>query len=139
MNTHSVYDTPPNGDFARYVEELGQQSAARLLEASGAVPAATRRAGPRTARPAAADAAVAARAQGFKPVRQLLQLGFVLWIAYSVGSAFIPSLAVIGWPLLVFFIVAAATRLKSLPWSDLVQAARNATEQNIRRPSGPSK
>ncbi|KQP22605.1 hypothetical protein [Pseudorhodoferax sp. Leaf267] len=134
MSTRSVYDTPPNGDFARYVEELGQQSAARLLAASGAAPAATRTPG-RTARPDAAGRT--APAQGFKPVRQVLQLGFVLWLAYTVGSAFFPPLAVIGWPLLVFFIVAVVVRLKALPWADLAQAARREAEQKMRRPSAP--
>lgn len=147
MSMPSVYDTPPDGDFARYVETLGHESAARLLQQGAAAPTAGQR---RTSARAAQSAHSAHSAQpvpsaqtpvtgarALPPLRKMLKLGFVLWLGYTLVSSLFPRLAVMGWPLLIFFAVAAFARLRTLPWADLAQAARSEAEQKLRRPSRP--
>jgi hypothetical protein len=143
MTTPSVYDTPPNGDFAKYVEALGRAAETRVLQQQSAVhpAAAPQRGSPRQARPApsAAHAVTpttrpAAGLSAFAPVRSMLKLGLMLWVGYIVASSVFPPLAVIGWPLLLCFAVVAFVRLRSLPWAGLAQVVRLEAEQKIRRP-----
>jgi hypothetical protein len=104
----SPYDTPPDGDFARLVEQLSQA-------APGAVPAATPRRTPRTALPAAAQAAPDA----LRPLRKTVQtVLFALVAGVMLVSAF-PALA--PWGVIVFLaaVVAALVRLRRMPWRDI--------------------
>ena len=137
MHSRSVYDTPPHGDFASYVEALGRESAARLLQAGVATPMLTHPAAPRTALPASAEPERAVPRHALASLRNLLLSVAALWVAYIVGTAMFPALALIGWPLLLFFVVSAARRLKALPWPALTQAATREAERRFRQPSRP--
>jgi hypothetical protein len=133
----SVYDTPPDGDFARYVEELGRQSTARLLQ--GAPPAAppsaapgSQDAPPRPPRSARARGVVSAAAAMEHPLRalvkaklvQLFQWGFAALVVFLMASAAYPPLAAAAVPLLLAFGALAWVRLRGLPWSELIAEAR---------------
>jgi len=133
----SVYDTPPDGDFARYVEELGRQSTARLLQ--GAPPAApparapgSQDAPPRPPRSARAPGVVSiAAATGQTSatlvkaqLMRLLQWGFAAVIVFLMASAAYPPLAAAAVPLLLAFGALAWLRLRHLPWPELIAEAR---------------
>lgn len=137
MTPRSVYDTPPHGDFASYVEALGRESAARLLQASATDAASAHRTSPRAALPAPATPQQAVPRQAFASLRHLLLSGAALWVGYAVASTLFPPLALIGWPLLFFFAVSAARRLRTLPWPSLAQAAAREAERRFRQPSQP--
>jgi hypothetical protein len=133
----SVYDTPPDGDFARYVEELGRQSTARLLQ--GAPPAAppaaapgSQDARPRPPRSARAPGTVSVSAAIGQPsvavvkaqLMQLFQWGFAALVVFLMASAAYPPLAMAAVPLLLAFGALAWVRLRGLPWSELIAQAR---------------
>lgn len=106
----SPYDTPPGGDFARYVERLGQPE-----------PVAPRRAAP-----------VAPRrpASRFAPLQRVLQWGLMLYVGYLMLSAAYAPLRQWGGPLALAFGVFAFLRLRKLPWRALAAAA----ERQRKRP-----
>lgn len=137
---HSAYDTPPNGDFASYVEALGRDSAARLLQAGTAQAQPGHRAAPHAAAPVPAaphQTQQAVPRHALASLRRLLLSGVALWVAYAVGVTLFPELRWIGWPLLLFIVVSAVRRLKTMPWPALTQAAAREAERRLRPPSPP--
>jgi hypothetical protein len=133
----SVYDTPPDGDFARYVEELGRQSTARLLQGAPPAPPPTAAPGSQDARPrpprsARAPGTVSVAAAIGQPsvavvkaqLMQLIQWGFAALVVFLMASAAYPPLAMAAVPLLLAFGALAWVRLRGLPWSELIAQAR---------------
>lgn len=126
----SVYDTPPNGDFARYVEELGQQATLRLLHRAttavqdAASPAPPRRGRAPTAVVAAPQDATASGARMKERLAQLFQWGLAALVVFVMASAAYPPLALAALPLLLAFGALAWVRLRLLPWPELMARAR---------------
>lgn len=104
------YDTPPEGDFVRYVERLSRSAP------TGVEPSRPRRAGrpPRRPTPAAAPAASA-----WAPLGAVLRVALTALVLYVMAVALLPSLAVLGGPLLLAVAAYAFLRLRRLPWRDL--------------------
>ena len=105
----SPYDTPPDGDFARYIEQL-----TRPPPPVGAP--ATKRP-PRTPLPKAIPAA----AKAFAPLRQVVQGALFLYVAWLMLSAAVPPLAPWGALVALAYLVFAFLRLRKLPWRNLLQ------------------
>lgn len=138
----SVYDTPPDGDFARYVEELGREATQRLLnraapgspEAASSTPTPTRSPNRQPSPPRRGDPprpvavvpqqATASGAQIKARLVQLFQWGFAAFVVFLIASAAYPPLALAAVPLLLAFGALAWVRLRGLPWSDLIAQAR---------------
>lgn len=137
MTPRSVYDTPPDGDFARYVEALGRESVARLLQAGSAGTVPAHQIAPRQEQPVSAAPQQAVPKQAMAPLWRVLLSGAALWLGYTVASTMFPALALIGWPLLFFFVLSAVRRLRGLPWTALTQAAAREAERRLRQPSRP--
>jgi hypothetical protein len=109
---HSPYDTPPDGDFARYIEQL-----TRPQPPAGA-PAPKRP--PRT--PVAK--AIPAAAKAFAPLRQLVQGALFLYVVWLMLSAAVPLLAPWGALVALAYLVFAFLRLRHLPWRNLLPQKR---------------
>ncbi len=106
----SPYDTPAEGDFARYVEQLGRPA----------------QAAPSRSRPVAPR-----RATGlFAPVRRVVQLGLVLCVAYLMLAPLIPALRPWGGSLALGFAVYAWLQLRGLPWRGLSMAVARQHRQS---------
>lgn len=106
----SPYDTPPDGDFARYVEELSRRPS------PGQVP----RRPPRAPQPQAHGAQPAA----FAPVRPVVQGALFVLVVWLMLCAAVPALA--AWSALVAlaYLVFSFVRLRHLPWRALLQRHR---------------
>lgn len=110
------YDTPPDGDFVRYVEQLG-----RPAPGGGAEPAARAQDRPR-GRPPRSPAPSSMRPPGpFAPLRQALQWALLVYVLYLMGVAAFPPLAAWGRPIALAFLVFVFLRLRRLPWRDLLK------------------
>lgn len=134
-------DTPPNGDFARYVEELTRTPALHAgmrsaPQAQGAAPAATPQAQP--PRPSAG---------GVSSLWSTVRWAIVIWVALQLAARFVYApLAALSAPLLVVLIAWVAQRfvrrrglanLFSTPqWRDLMQShdAGKAAAPPARKP-----
>ena len=125
MTSRSPYETPPDGDFARYVEQLSRMppevtGAPTMVKPTGQ--AAGRRP-PRTAQAAVASAhEVRAAARPFLPVWHVLRWGVVVLVGYQVASALYLPLANFGGAVLLAYLAFAFFRLRALPWQQLVDA-----------------
>lgn len=112
----SPYDTPPDGDFVRYVEQLSRPAtpmaptggtSARRRPARTAVP---------TTRPDRTQMAAV-----FAPVRQVVQGALFAYVAWLLLSAAFPRLARWGDLVALAYLVFAFLRLRRLPWRALLQ------------------
>ncbi len=120
MTPRSPYDTPANGDFARYVEQLGR---APVAPGDGTTPPAAPAVGqtrrpPRTAQPARGPASP------LQPLRYWVQWGIVLFVVVQVGTTMFPAFQGLGWIALLLYGVAAFMRLRELPWSRILEDLR---------------
>nr|WP_145546320.1 hypothetical protein [Variovorax boronicumulans] len=105
----SPYDTPPDGDFARYIEELTRP------QPPAAAPAPKRP--PRTPVPKAIPTA----AKPFAPLRQVAQGALFVYVAWLLLSSALPLLAPWGGLVGLAYLVFAFLRLRHLPWRKLLQ------------------
>ncbi|KQP43344.1 hypothetical protein [Pseudorhodoferax sp. Leaf274] len=108
----SPYDTPPDGDFARYIEQLS-----RLPPPQAGAPAPAPRRPPRRPLPQSGPAA----ARAFAPLRQLVQGALFLYVAWLLLSAAVPLLALWGGLVALAYLAFAFLRLRHLPWRDLLK------------------
>ena len=92
---------------------------------------------PRQGQPVSAAPQQAVPKQAMAPLWRVLLSGAALWLGYTVASTMFPALALIGWPLLFFFVLSAVRRLRGLPWTALTQAAAREAERRLRQPSRP--
>lgn len=106
----SPYDTPPDGDFARYIEQLSRRPPPQA-------DAAVSRRPPRTPLPKAPPAG----AKAFAPLRQVVQGALFLYVAWLMLSAAWPLLAPWGGLVGLAYLAFAFLRLRHLPWRKLLQ------------------
>ncbi|MGC3986080.1 MAG: hypothetical protein QM777_15955 [Pseudorhodoferax sp.] len=112
----SPYDTPPDGDFARYIEQLSRRPPPQAGVPPGPVP----KRPPRTPLPRTGPAP----ARAFAPLRQVAQGALFLYVAWLMLSAAWPLLVPWGGLVGLAYLVFAFLRLRKLPWRDLLQQKR---------------
>jgi hypothetical protein len=108
----SPYDTPPDGDFARYIEQLTRPQAP---QAGTPTPKVKRPL--RTPLPKASPTV----ARAFAPLRQVVQGALFVYVAWLMLSAAVPLLAPWGGLVGLAYLVFAFLRLRKLPWRNLLQ------------------
>ena len=108
----SPYDTPPDGDFARYIEQLS-----RRPPPQAGVPSGVAKRPPRTPLPTTGPVAT----KPFAPLRQVAQGALFVYVAWLMLSAAVPLLAPWGGLVGLAYLVFAFLRLRHLPWRKLLQ------------------
>jgi len=129
-------NTPPDGDFVRYVERL---------TAVQAVPGAQhKRFMPKDAVPAAGALAASPALPSVTPILFLrhVKWGIGLWIATQILARFVPGTGFLFIPLLAVYaawVVYTLSRTPGVFPKDLGALARRAAEKNPKSPPNPFK
>lgn len=111
----SPYDTPPDGDFARCIEQLSRPP---VPQADAPAPPAKWR--PRAPRPQARPVA----GKPFAVLRQVAQGALFVYVAWLLLSSAVPALVPWGHLVALAYLAFAFLRLRNLPWRDLLKPQR---------------
>ena len=128
---HLPSDTPPDGDFVRYVEKLSAASAAAVLAKQPMAGAQTHRGQvPAAARSVREPAQSATPAKSAGP--SLWTVGkwvLMIWVALQLFSVLLPRAGIFSVPLLLAFAAWAIYRFKKSPPALLSGRLRELAEQ----------